>query len=178
MIDTRTLIRHAGITALALVLTSAPSDANAIERKGFIAGLGVGGGKITCDGCESLSGPAVEVHIGGMINEKVALMFDGSGVAKEEDGVTLSSVVGGLALQYWASPRVWVKGGVGGGQIRVAGNGLDADSEMGLGFLGGLGVELLQKERFAIDLQLRFTTAKIEGERTTNVFAVVGFNFY
>jgi hypothetical protein len=178
MSDTKNLIRQAGLLAATLALMATARDASAIERKGFIAGLGIGGGKITCDGCESLSGPAVGLHLGGMINEKLALVFDGSGVTKEEDGFTLTSVVAGAALQYWASPRVWVKGGVGAGQLRVSGNNVSSTSDMGLGFLGGIGVEALQKKSFTIDLQVRFTTAKIEGERVTNVFALVGFNFY
>jgi hypothetical protein len=178
MTDRKNVTWKLGIVTMALSFLGMTRDASAIERKGFIFGLGVGGGKITCDGCESLSGPAVEIHLGGMLTDKMALVFDGSGVSREEDGVTLTSVVAGAALQYWVSPRVWVKGGIGSGQVRASGNDIDVSSERGLGFLGGIGVEVVQKKRFAIDLQARFTTAKIEGERTNNVFALVGFNFY
>jgi len=171
-------IRRAGLLVMAMVLTLGARDAAAIERKGFIIGFGVGGGQMTCDGCESLSGPAVEIHLGGMVNEKLALVWDSSGVVREEDGVTLSSAVAGPAVQYWVSPRVWVKGGVGAGRLVAAVNNVTSSSDWGLGFMGGLGVEALQKKKFAIDLQFRFTTASIEGERTNNFFGLVGFNFY
>ncbi len=178
MTDRKNVTWKLGIVTMALSFLGMTRDASAIERKGFIFGLGVGGGKITCDGCESLSGLAVEIHLGGMLTEKLALVGDSSGASKEEGGVTLQSVVAGPALQYWLSPRVWVKGGVGAGVLTAYGGGVNEVSDPGLGFLGGIGVEVLQKKRFAIDLQARFTTAKIEGERTNNVFALVGFNFY
>lgn len=172
------VIRRAAQMVLVLALTMGARDASAIERKGFIIGFGVGGGQMTCDGCESLSGPAVAIHLGGMINEKLALVWDSSGVVREEEGVTLSSAVVGPAAQYWVSPRVWVKGGVGAGRLVAAVSNVTTSSDWGLGFMGGLGVEALQKKKFAIDLQFRFTTAKIEGERTNNFFGLVGFNFY
>jgi hypothetical protein len=178
MINATTGIRRAGWVVMVMALTMAARDAAAIERKGFIIGFGLGGGQMTCDGCESLSGPAFALHLGGMINQKLALVWDGSGVVREEDGVTLSSAVAGPAAQYWVSPRVWIKGGVGAGRLVAAVNNVTTSSDWGLGFMGGLGVEALQKKKFAIDLQFRFTTAKIEGERTNNFFGLVGFNFY
>ncbi|MBK5256750.1 MAG: outer membrane beta-barrel protein [Vicinamibacteria bacterium] len=178
MINTTSRIRQLALAAVTMGFLASPREAGAIERTGFIAGLGVGGGKITCDGCESLSGPAIAFHLGGMITDRAALVFDGSGVAKYEEGTTLTSVLATAALQYWVSPKVWVKGGVGAGQLGVSGKGVSETSDMGLGFLGGIGIEAIQKKRFTIDLQMRVTTAKIEGERATNVFALVGFNFY
>ena len=178
MTDRKNVTRKLGFATMALAFLGMTRDASAIERKGFIFGLGVGGGKITCEDCESMSGPAVEIHLGGMLTDKMALVWDSSGVVREENGVTVSSAVAAPAVQYWVSPRVWVKGGVGAGRLVASVNNVTSSSEWGLGFLGGLGVELVQKKRFAIDLQARFTTAKIEGERINNVFALVGFNFY
>lgn len=177
MSNPKSLFRRVSLMALALVAVAEPREASAVDRKGFIAGLGVGGGKISCEGCD-MSGPAVGLHLGGMLKENVALVFDGSGVTKEEGGATFTSVVVGAALQYWASPRVWIKGGVGAGQLQFSGNGVTVNSDAGLGFLGGLGIEALQKKRFTIDLQVRLSTAKIEGHRVTNVFALIGFNLY
>jgi hypothetical protein len=168
--------RQAGLMVMMLGL--AARDASAVERKGFTAGFGIGGGQITCDGCESLSGPAFALHLGGMINEKLSIVWDSSGVVREEDGVTLSSAVVGPAAQYWVSPRVWLKAGAGGGRLVVVSGNSTTSSEWGFGILGGVGIEALQKKKFTIDLQFRFTTAKIEGERTSNFFGLVGFNFH
>ena len=171
-------IRLGGLLAMALAFLATARDAGAIERKGFIFGLGLGGGQITCDGCKSLNGGAAGLHLGGMVNEKLAIVLDSSGVVKQEEDVTLSSAVLGPAVQYWVSPRVWIKGGVGGGRLIASIDKVTTSSEWGLGFMGGLGVEALQKKKFTIDLQFRFTTASIEGERTSNFFGLVGFNFY
>lgn len=172
------ITRNLGLVTLALAFMAMTREASAIERKGFIFGIGAGGGSMGCDGCESTSGLAVELHVGGMLTEKVALVLDSSGVSRSEDGGTLSSVVAGPAVQFWASPRVWVKGGVGGGFLQASYDNVTVTSDAGLGFMGGVGVEVLQKKKFAIDLQVRFTTAKIEGDRYNNVFGLVGFNFY
>ena len=153
-------------------------DASAIERTVFIIGLGAGGGSMSCDGCAGTSGIAVQFHVGGMLTEKIALVLDSSGVTRDEDGATLSSVVAGPAVQFFVSPRVWIKGGVGGGLLQASYENVSVTSDAGLGFMGGLGVEVLQKKKFAIDLQFRFTTASIEGERNNSFFGLVGFNFY
>ncbi len=85
------VVRRAGLVAIVMALMFTARDVGAVERKGFIFGLGLGGGKMACDGCESLSRLAVGLHLGGMINEKLALVWDSSGVVKEQDGVTISS---------------------------------------------------------------------------------------
>lgn len=170
--------RKLGLATLALALMAVTRDASAIERKGFIIGLGGGGGTMTCDGCAGTSGIAVQFHVGGMLTEKVALVLDSSGVTRDEDGATLSSVVAGPAIQYWVSPRVWIKGGVGAGFLQATYDKISVTSDAGLGFMGGIGVDVLQKQKFAIDLQARFTTASIEGERNNSFFGLVGFNFY
>ncbi|MBX7187127.1 MAG: outer membrane beta-barrel protein [Vicinamibacteria bacterium] len=172
------ITRNVGLATLALAFMTMSRDASAIERKGFIIGVGVGGGSMGCDGCKSTSGVAAAFHVGGMLTEKVALVLDSSGISRSEDGGTLSSVVAGPAVQFWHSPRVWVKGGVGGGFLQASYDKVTVTSDAGLGFMGGLGVDVLQKKKFTIDLQFRVTTAKIEGDRYNNVFGLVGFNFY
>ena len=171
---TRTL----GLATLALAFMAVTRDASAIERKGFIIGLGGGGGTMTCDGCAGTSGLAVQFHMGAMLTEKVALVGESAVVSREEEGVSLGSLVAGPAVQYWVSPRVWVKGGVGVGYLQASIDKISVISDPGLAFFGGLGVDLLQKQKFAIDLQARFTTASIEGERNNSFFGLVGFNFY
>jgi len=160
---------------MAMAFLATTRDASAVERKGFIAGIGIGGGKITCSDCESKSGTAVALHLGGMLTEKVALVLGLSVVSTDDNDLTSS--VASAAVQYFVSPKVWVKGGIASVLLEVNGKGSYA-SNTGGGFQGGLGVEVVQKKRFAIDLQVRFTTAKIEGERTNNVMALLGFNLY
>ncbi len=168
------------VTIMALALVATTRDATAGERKGLTIGLGMGGGQITCDSCEFLSAAVVAggFHFGGMVTERLAIVLDASFVSKEGDGLEVTSVVGGPAIQYWLWPRVWVKGGVGSGQVWTDGDGFFVTSENGLGLIGGIGVEVLQKQKFTIDLQFQSTTARIAGERISNIFGAVGFNFY
>ena len=164
------------LVTLAVAFLGLTRDASAIERKGFIIGFGVGRGKMTCKDCASRTGPFASIHIGGMITEKLALVMDYSEVSRTTDSDAFSSVAG-PALQYWVSPRVWVEGGVGGSH-RSSGQSLYRGSKAGLAFLAGVGVDVVQKGRFAIDLQARFTTARVEGVRANNFMALVGLNLY
>jgi hypothetical protein len=170
--------RKLSLVVMAVAFMTVTRDASAIERKGLIVGGSLGGGSMSCDGCDSTSGLAAQLHIGGMLTEKVALVLDGSGITRDEDGATLTSGVSAAAVQYFVSKRVWIKGGVGGGVLQARVDKISVTSDVGLAFIGGIGVDLLQKQKFAIDLQARFTTASIEGDRYNNFFALVGFNFY
>jgi hypothetical protein len=169
-------VRAIGLAALTLAIMTAAQDARASDRKGFVFGVAVGGGGISCDDCDSLHGPASSLYAGGMLTDKLALVADSSVVVKTEDGNRLTSGVFGVAAQYWVAPRVWVKGGVGGGQLFFSSDQESESSDLGLGFLGGAGVEIVQKKKFALDLQARFTTASIEDLRFNTWSVLFGFN--
>jgi hypothetical protein len=154
---------------------TAQSSSGAVERSGFLIGFALGGGQLTCDGCDSRTGPAVDIHLGSMMGEKAALMFDGSGInVSDEHDNTSTSVVDTFAIQYWVADRIWVKGGVGIGALTCDG----CDTETGLGFMGAAGVELLQKGKFALDVQGRFATAKYDEGRINQLTFMVGANWY
>jgi hypothetical protein len=170
--------RVVAVSVLAFLI-SAADHAWAVDRSGFIIGVGVGGGRITCDGCESLDGPAVEFHVGGMLNESSAIVLDGNVVAKSEGDDTLYSIVNTAAIQYWLSDAAWVKGGIGFGVLQIDfGGGGSLSSDEGLGFTAAAGFEIIQMTKVAIDLQARYSTAKIEGGRVNNLSLVLGFNLY
>jgi hypothetical protein len=168
-------VRLAVAGALAGVLLGA-GGAGAADRQGFVWGFSVGGGSLSCDGCESESGVAVGVHAGGMIDDKMAILFDGQGVGiSEPDDSTTVFVVDSLALRYWVADRLWVQGGVGIGSID---NSRFGKTQNGLGFMAGGGFELTNGDRFVLDLQGRFGTADIDGQRLNSVSAHLGFNWY
>ena len=151
-------------------------EAGAADRNGFIWGFSVGGGSLSCDGCETESGVAVGVHGGGMIDPKLAVLFDGQGVGiSEQNGSTTVFVVDSLALRYWAAERLWVQGGVGIGSID---NSRFGKTQNGLGFMAGAAFELTKGDDFILDLQGRFGTASIDGQRLNSVSAHLGFNWY
>ena len=162
------------VASMAVSVLSLAADAHAVEREGFLIGFSVGAGTLNCDDCDTLYGPASELHLGGMIGDKVALMFDGGGVAGDEDGETIYSTVSTAAVQYWVADNVWLKGGLGLGQLSCSG----CDSETGLGILAGIGLELVQKTKFVLDLQGRVSTAGYDAGRVNNLSVQIGFNWY
>lgn len=156
-----------------------------VQRSGFLIGFSLGGGSFAlqdCDECETLSGLGLDIHLGGMITPRLALMFDGSGVAHSlEDGGSVVHVIDTIAAQYWVTPRVWVKGGVGVGQLSVNDDtgARVAESETGTGVLLAGGVELLQTESFALDLQLRGSAVTYDEANTISMGSInLGFNWY
>jgi hypothetical protein len=184
--------RHTTLTFLAIALAGVPATAAAqpapghqpaeFQRDGFLIGFGLGGGAIVpdCNGCESLDGPGVEIHIGGMLTPQVGLMFDTSVVvASFDDGSSINHNVYALAVQYWASPRFWLKGGLGLGQLSADDSSgsrvLVSDQQLAL--LGALGYEVYQGRSFALDLSLRLGIVKYEAT-VTNVAFMLGFNWY
>jgi hypothetical protein len=168
------------IGLVAGVLLASPA-AHAVERKGFVIGFGAGLGQTRVEG-ESNTGFASEFHIGGMIGPRTALLLDGSMVADSEEAfgetLTVGIGVGAIAVQHWVHDRIWVKGGIGQGSVFVSGGGESEFEEAGLGFLAGAGYEIVQKEKFTLDLQGRFTTSSKDDVRFNNVSAVLGVNWW
>src|SRR5262245_20065611 len=90
-------IRKVGLAALVLGMLAFSREASASDRKGFIMGVALGGGRMGCDDCDSVNGPASAVYFGGMVNDRFAIVLDGSAVLHSEDEVTLTSLVSGVA---------------------------------------------------------------------------------
>ena len=64
-----------------------------------------------------------------------------------------------LAVQYWATPILWLKGGIGFAQLSTGYDGEAVPDENGPGIIGAIGVEVLQAYNFALDLQFRWAAA-------------------
>jgi Outer membrane protein beta-barrel domain len=183
------------IAAVVLALGVASNAAaqrggGAVEREGFLFGFAVGGGSISCKDCDgSSSGPTLDLHIGTMVGEKMAVMLDGSGIAVSEDDsygekITETFTVDTIALQYWVTDRVWVKGGIGAAMLRWSGPNIETVSDTGLGLMAAAGVEVVQKGKFTLDIQGRFLTAQHDPFDTgtkirfNQIMGMVGFNWY
>jgi hypothetical protein len=165
------------------------------ERHGLAIGFGFGiggmdadSGDLRCDGCNGtpIAG-GLEFHIGAMINPRLAILFELSGTAQQldADGVeTLTQIMLMGAVQYWLTPMLWIKGGLGSSHLSLSyDDGYSSDSselDSGLGVMGAIGYEVLHSPRFAIDLSLRLAAGTYEGlDDTINsgIFGV-GFNWY
>jgi len=162
---------------------------------GFNVGLGAMNdavGDINCSNCSDISGE-LGGHIGGFIGPRFALLGELQGNAQ-----TLSADTGGgtetlvqsalmIAGQYWVTPQLWIKGGIGFANLRVDwsayGDGIvDASSqpENGIAILGAAGYELMSARNFSVDIQGRLLNGSYDriNDNITALSVGVGINFY
>ena len=158
-------------------------------RYGLVIGGALGLGGISSNDCPACgAGGAWEFHIGGMLNPQLALLFDMSGVVRSYDDTagntnTLYNSLFAVALQYWLTDRLWLKGGVGDAYISLdttdyAGFVYSNGSESALGLLGAGGFELISARTFSLDLQLRFMHGFYSGDGATNWGLLIGLNWF
>ena len=162
-----------------------PPPPRGMYRYGLVLGVGLGVGGISASDCGDVCGTAgaLEFHIGGMINPRLALMgdfwFNGRSIPNTDASAVHSLYT--FAAQYWASDIFWLKGGIGGANMNISSNvdGYPYTSENGLGLLGAIGIEFLQAGNFALDGQLRFGHGFFNIGGDVNVWALmVGANWY
>jgi len=162
-----------------------PMAPRGVYRHGLTLGGSIGGGAITSDGCGPFCGAAgmIEGHIGGMLNPRLALMGDFWGSAHRwDDGLGTGTTYHGiytLALQYWVTDILWLKGGAGFAQLNFGYDGTANPDENGPGILGAIGIEVVQAYNFALDLQFRLGHGFYDtGPDVSNIGFMVGVNWY
>ena len=163
-----------------------PPPPRGMYRGGLTFGGSVGAGSISSQNCGPYCGGAgmIEGHIGGMLNPRLALMGDfWGGFHPWDDGLGTGTTYHGLytlAAQYWATPILWFKGGLGFSQLQYGYDGsYNEANESGTGLLLAAGVEVLQSYNFALDLQFRYGRGfYTEGPDVNNVAFMIGLNWY
>jgi hypothetical protein len=173
-----------------------------MNRGGRLAigvGIGLGGmsaeeADLSCQTCEGGTVAAgIDFHIGGMLSPRLALLaeFQINAQPLEEDVygdtvmLTQAAILG--AAQFWLTPRIWLKGGLGVATLQESYSACDdyyedcdAEIDNGAAVLLGAGVELIQGRNFALDLQGRILAAGYEqiDDTVTAATIGVGFNWY
>ncbi len=168
---------------------------NRMGRLAIGGSLGLGymndnGQAVDCAGCDvnPVTGEG-DFHIGGFLGPRIALMLELQVNVQQiaydpTTDVTLSQGLILGAVQYWLTPQLWIKGGIGAAHLDVNDNinGTYSPQGNGLGLLGGIGYELLSARNFAIDLQGRLTegTYHVNGstDSITSGTIGVGVNWY
>lgn len=160
---------------------------------GFSLGLGgmsSNGDDIECVNCDySPLAASASAHIGGFVGPRLALMgelqanvqtlaVDGYG-----DAETLVQSALLFAAQYWVTPQLYVKGGVGIANLRIDHSYYGTVAEVpenGVALMGAVGYELLSAPRFSVDLQGRFINGSYDsvGEHVTSGTIGVGINWF
>jgi hypothetical protein len=174
-----------------------PPPPRGVFRSGLVYGFSLGFGSFSFSGCGDICGVAGmgEFHVGGMIGPRLALEGDFWGGIHAfsdnalGDGTTFNGIYT-LALQYWLADIIWVKGGLGLGNVQISVNcdidTCNVDDETGFAFMLAGGIEIVQSYNFALDLQLRYGNVVYKaadnggvGDGDTNMFALmIGFNWY
>jgi hypothetical protein len=156
-----------------------------------LGGMGDDGGSLTCSGC-GYNPFALEfdAHLGGFVTPRFALMVEvqanGQTVSANADGSTSTLVQTALMLagQYWLTPQLWIKGGVGFANLQQNDNNFDGTAvtpvDNGFAVMGALGFELLSSRRFALDLQGRIIEGSYDGidDHITSGTIGLGFSWY
>src|SRR5262249_9062367 len=87
-----------------------------------------------------------------------------------------------LAGQFWITPQLWIKGGIGLAHLDVQDDfsGTYTPQDSGLAVLGAVGFELLSARFFAVDLQGRLSEGSYHGidDHVTSGTIGVGLNWY
>jgi hypothetical protein len=139
-------------------------------------------------------GLQVAGHIGGFLSPRFALMgeLQGNFQTLSSDsftGDTTTLVQGALMLaaQYWVTPRLWIKGGLGFATMQVDrsyfGDGIVDEStvpENGTAIMGAIGYELLSARNFSIDVQGRLLNGAYKGidDNITAGSIGIGINWF
>jgi hypothetical protein len=159
--------------------------------------LGVGGmssedGPIECPSCTySPLAWSVELHLGGMLSPQLALLgeFQGNVQTVEEVGggegtKSLAQVAAMVAAQYWITPQLWVKGGLGVSHLEFNYDDyyqtIEEPIDDGGVVLLGIGYEILSGRDFAVDLQGRYIVGSYDGidDKISSGTVGLGVNWY
>ncbi|MCG8330472.1 MAG: hypothetical protein MI974_22425 [Chitinophagales bacterium] len=166
-----------------------------IQRKGFVIGLGIGGGVVSISDSnqevpfdEAQGGISLpNLKLGWMVNERMAILATFPGMTYEYEGKDRSFDAFIPTIQYWVKDRWWINGGIGLAMDFPAFYEVDdveeEDWNLGCAVAASTGYEIFQKEKFAIDLQTRLQLGRAfldnDEYRDGVVFTVgVGFTWY
>jgi hypothetical protein len=166
------------------------------QRQGRpMIGFGIGLGNLQIDdndvGCPSCDYDPVafegDFHIGGMLSPRFGLMLElqANGQVVDETSygpTTLTQVTAMVAGQYWVSPRLWIKGGIGAAHLAFDYNdGYESEPiDDGAAVMAAVGYELVSARRFGLDLQGRVVSGSYDGidQNITSATVGLGFSWY
>ena len=175
--------------------TFAQNNNTPIQREGFVFGAGIGGGIISLShsDAEGTFGAAQgafslpNLKLGWMLNDRLALLATFPGMIYEENGKDRSFESIMPTVQYWVSNKWWVNGGVGLAMDFPAFYNINGDENeswnFGCAVAASAGFEIVQRERFAIDLQTKVHLGRAFLDNDAHLDGValsvgVGFNWY
>lgn len=159
---------------------------------GFSLGLGgmsENGEDVSCINCDySPIAGQVSGHVGGFLGPRFALMGELQGNIQTiaTDGYDSEALVQSalmVAAQYWVTPQLWIKGGIGVSNLRVDHTYYGTVAEVpenGVAVMGAVGYELLSARYFSVDLQGRLINGSYDsvGENVSAASVGIGINWF
>jgi len=148
------------------------------QRHGIYGGVGLGFGVMSasCDGCnDSYSGLGFNFDIGWHLNPQLGIFLDGYGLGVDPDSngdILLVQALATFGVQYWVSPPVWLKAGLGSAQQSIHSDVVEDETDTVPGLLLAAGYEVLSSPSFSIDLEGRIGSGFYEdnqGGVVTNI---------
>lgn len=136
-------------------------------RSGFTMELGLGIGHMSVPSADfSEFGVAgLTLSLGGFLTPDLALMFRGTGVAVPESGATIVGIGALGVLQYWATDRLTLGGGLGFSQLSLNFDGdVVARSRTGFALNLRVGYALAQFTHHSLGIIYEITPAWIDGD--------------
>jgi hypothetical protein len=152
-----------------------------------LGGMHDDGSKITnCDNCANAPVLELDGHIGGMISPRFALLFEGQLNARTihsdfyNGDTVLTQSAAMVAGQFWITPQLWIKGGLGLAGLQADDTYVTYDYGTGLAIMGAVGFELFSARWFAVDLQGRIIEGAYNSgnDHVTAANIGLGFNWY
>ncbi|HEU0035862.1 MAG TPA: hypothetical protein VFQ53_34855 [Kofleriaceae bacterium] len=155
--------------------------------------LGLGGmnddvGDIDCGNCDyNPLSLGISGHIGGFLGPRFALMFElqantqqvSQGAFSDEDQFLTQSAAM-IAGQYWLTPQLWLKGGIGLAHLQVDDAYFVSDIDNGTALMGAIGFEVFSAQYMSIDIQGRLINGAYKGidNNVTAGTVGVGINWF
>lgn len=152
-----------------------------------LGGMSENGEDIECFNCEysTLSGQG-SLHLGGFVAPRFAIMgeLQANVQTLEANGfdgnTTLVQTALMLAGQFWLTPQLWIKGGIGFANLQVQDDYYESQPENGGAIMGAIGFEVFSSRRFSVDIQGRLLNASYDSldSNITAGSVGVGFNWF
>jgi hypothetical protein len=116
----------------------------------------------------SAGGAGASFHMGYAFNPRLAVLADFEVLAPYSEG--FNQLVAAAVVRYSPAPRLWVEAGPAGSDIRYGYDGGVADGEIsGAGVMAGIGVNVVQKPKWTLGLQARYSRLWYDGFETSSL---------
>ncbi|RMH39518.1 MAG: hypothetical protein D6689_16250 [Deltaproteobacteria bacterium] len=157
------------------------------RRSGLFGGIGLGAGSMQFDAIdtnETDSHSAVSLHgdIGWMFTPRLGVVLDVWGLAFGDDhydNVTYIQTIATVGAQFYFTPILWGRLGLGSAQFSVQVDGDTAgETDTVAGWMGAVGIEALSSPRFSVDVEGRVGSGFYEDGTLTNIAIAVSVRWH